>query len=110
MANSRCASVWVRRTPRCGTWRRHGGESRKKQRKRKHLIGYLGAIFEGSSAPGKGASKDARRPTTLFMDVLKKLFEQHFHSPVEREQPLQGELGGSGRNIIRLSNKKTSAI
>ncbi len=44
------------------------------------------------------------------MDVLKKLFEQHFHSPVERAQPLQGQLGGSGRNIIRLANKKLSAI
>src|ERR1700680_562458 len=44
------------------------------------------------------------------MDVLKKLFEQHFHSPVERIQPLQGQLGGSGRNIIRLSNAERSAI
>ena len=44
------------------------------------------------------------------MDVLKKLFEQHFHSPVERIQPLQGELGGSGRNILRLANEKASAI
>ena len=37
------------------------------------------------------------------MDVLKKLFEQHFHSPVERVQPLQGQLGGSGRKIVRLT-------
>src|SRR5947209_5746143 len=44
------------------------------------------------------------------MDVLKKLFEQHFRSPVEHAQPLQGQLGGSGRNIIRLSNDKASAI
>jgi len=44
------------------------------------------------------------------MDVLKKLFEQHFHSPVERVQPLQGELGGSGRNIIRLVSEQSSAI
>lgn len=44
------------------------------------------------------------------MDLLKKLFEQHFHSPAERVQPLQGELGGSGRKIIRLSNDKSSAI
>ena len=44
------------------------------------------------------------------MDVLKKLFEQHFHSPAERVQPVQGELGGSGRKIIRLSNAKASAI
>jgi aminoglycoside/choline kinase family phosphotransferase len=44
------------------------------------------------------------------MDVLKKLFEEHFHAPVERVQPLQGELGGSGRNILRLSSEKTTAI
>ncbi len=44
------------------------------------------------------------------MDVLKKLFEQHFHSPVGRIVPLQGELGGSGRKIIRLSSEKGSAI
>jgi len=44
------------------------------------------------------------------MDVLTKLFEQHFHAPPQRIQPLQGELGGSGRRIIRLSNEKISAI
>jgi aminoglycoside/choline kinase family phosphotransferase len=44
------------------------------------------------------------------MEVLTRLFEQHFHSPVERVQPLQGQLGGSGRKIIRLSSEKLSAI
>ncbi|HYR82926.1 MAG TPA: RNase adapter RapZ [Terriglobia bacterium] len=44
------------------------------------------------------------------MDILKKLFEQHFHLPVEQVQPLQGQLGGSGRNIIRLAGGKFSAI
>ena len=44
------------------------------------------------------------------MDVLKNLFERHFHSPVGRVQPLQGQLGGSGRNIIRLASEKLSAI
>jgi hypothetical protein len=44
------------------------------------------------------------------MDVLEKLFAQHFHSPVGRVQPLQGELGGSGRKIIRLASEKFSAI
>ena len=39
----------------------------------------------------------------MSIDVLKTLFEQHFHAPVERVQPLQGELGGSGRKIIRLT-------
>src|ERR1039458_5442655 len=44
------------------------------------------------------------------MEVLKRLFEQYFHLPVERVQPLQGQLGGSGRKIIRLSGDKLSAI
>src|SRR2546426_6170790 len=44
------------------------------------------------------------------MDVLKKLFEQHFHVPVGQMQPLQGELGGSGRKVIRLASEKASAI
>ena len=44
------------------------------------------------------------------MEVLKKLFEQHFHMPVARMQALQGQLGGSGRNIIRLASENFSAI
>src|SRR5216117_2630089 len=44
------------------------------------------------------------------MDILKKLFEQHFHAPPDRIVPLQGELGGSGRKIIRLANKKSRAV
>ncbi len=44
------------------------------------------------------------------MEVLKKLFERHFHTAVERVQPLQEQLGGSGRKIIRLSSEKISAI
>src|SRR5215469_15805138 len=44
------------------------------------------------------------------MDVLQKLFEQHFNSPVGRVQPLQGQLGGSERKIIRLANEGRSAI
>jgi aminoglycoside/choline kinase family phosphotransferase len=44
------------------------------------------------------------------MDVLKQLFEQHFHEPVENVQPLQGQLGGSGRNIIRLAGSKHTAV
>src|ERR1700689_483692 len=42
--------------------------------------------------------------------VLRQLFEQHFHSPGEPVQPLQDELGGSRRKIIRLSGEKLSAI
>jgi aminoglycoside/choline kinase family phosphotransferase len=44
------------------------------------------------------------------MDVLKNLFEQHFHCPVQQVLQLQGELGGSGRKIIRLTAGKVSAI
>jgi aminoglycoside/choline kinase family phosphotransferase len=43
-------------------------------------------------------------------DILKTLFEQHFHAPPTRILPLQGELGGSGRKIIRLANEKSTAI
>ncbi len=46
----------------------------------------------------------------MSLDVLKKLFEQHFHAPPERIVPLQGDLGGSGRKIIRLANQKDRAI
>jgi len=45
-----------------------------------------------------------------FMDVLKKLFERHFHLPVEQMRPLQGDLGASGRKIFRLTGEKFSAI
>src|SRR5882724_6300285 len=44
------------------------------------------------------------------MDVLKQLFERHFRSSAERVQPLQGQLGGSGRRIVRLANEEVSAI
>src|ERR1700684_1921415 len=44
------------------------------------------------------------------MEILKQLFEQHFRLPVESAEPLQGQLGGSGRKIIRLSSGKISAI
>jgi aminoglycoside/choline kinase family phosphotransferase len=44
------------------------------------------------------------------MEVLQSLFEKYFHVPVERVQPLQGELGGSGRKIIRLSAGNVSAV
>ena len=44
------------------------------------------------------------------MDVLKKLFESRFHAPPVTVAQLQGELGGSGRKIIRLSNHSQSAI
>ena len=44
------------------------------------------------------------------MDVLKHLFEQYFHFPASEVKPLQGQLGGSGRAIVRLSGSGESAI
>jgi aminoglycoside/choline kinase family phosphotransferase len=44
------------------------------------------------------------------MEVLKKLFEQRFRVAVDRVEPLQGQLGGSGRKIIRLTSNKLTAI
>jgi len=44
------------------------------------------------------------------MDVLKTLFEQHFQVPVEKVQALQGQLGGSGRKILRLTGGDHSAL
>ncbi len=52
----------------------------------------------------------SNRVESMSLEVLKELFEQHFHAPPERVLPLQGELGGSGRKIIRLSNEKATAI
>ncbi|MGC1415272.1 MAG: RNase adapter RapZ [Candidatus Acidiferrum sp.] len=46
----------------------------------------------------------------MSIDILKSLFEHHFHAPVERVTPLQGELGGSGRKIIRLTSGPRTAI
>jgi aminoglycoside/choline kinase family phosphotransferase len=44
------------------------------------------------------------------MEVLKELFERHFKMPAEEVKPLQGQLGGSGRAIVRLSGGAASAI
>jgi aminoglycoside/choline kinase family phosphotransferase len=46
----------------------------------------------------------------MSIDILKGLFEQRFHAPPDRVQPLQGQLGGSGRVIVRLSAGSQSAI
>src|SRR5437764_11039013 len=46
----------------------------------------------------------------MSIDVLKKLFEQHFHTQPTRILPLQGELGGSGRKIIRLADDSRIAV
>src|ERR1700674_1519010 len=44
------------------------------------------------------------------MDVLKRLFEQHFHLSADNVLPLQGQFGGSGRVIVRLTGEGFSAI
>ena len=48
--------------------------------------------------------------TSHDMTVLERLFEKHFRAPATRVLPLQGQLGGSGRNIIRLANDQNTAI
>ena len=44
------------------------------------------------------------------MDILKKLFEEHFHLAAERIEPLHGELSASGRKLSRLSAGSKTAI
>jgi aminoglycoside/choline kinase family phosphotransferase len=44
------------------------------------------------------------------MDVLKRLFEQTFHHPPDEVKPLQGQLGGSGRVIVRLAGAGRTAV
>lgn len=44
------------------------------------------------------------------MDILRRLFEQRFHAPPEEVKPLQGQLGGSGRMIVRLAGGGAAAI
>src|ERR1700739_2357242 len=45
-----------------------------------------------------------------MIDVLRKLFEERFQASPRRIDPLQGELGGSGRKIVRLASEKVSVI
>jgi aminoglycoside/choline kinase family phosphotransferase len=44
------------------------------------------------------------------MDVLTRLFEERFRSPVARVQPLDERLSGSGRKLMRLTNGRVTAI
>ncbi|HEV2277848.1 MAG TPA: RNase adapter RapZ [Acidobacteriaceae bacterium] len=46
----------------------------------------------------------------MDMDVLRELFERHFGVPADHVRPLQGELGGSGRLIVRLVTGEARAI
>ena len=43
-------------------------------------------------------------------DVLKRLFEQHFNIPADQAHSLQGQLGASGRAIVRLTGGGFTAI
>ncbi len=45
----------------------------------------------------------------MSTEILKALFEQHFHTPVLRVEPLQGQLGGSGRLVLRLVGETVTA-
>jgi aminoglycoside/choline kinase family phosphotransferase len=45
-----------------------------------------------------------------LMNILNRQFEERFHALVKSVVPLQGQLGGSGRQIIRLSNDSHAAI
>jgi aminoglycoside/choline kinase family phosphotransferase len=44
------------------------------------------------------------------MDVLRRLFEKHYGFAADKMEPLQGQLGGSGRAIVRLTGEGISAI
>src|SRR5208337_25579 len=44
------------------------------------------------------------------MEVLQALFERHFGARPEEVKPLQGQLGGSGRAIVRLTGAGHRAI
>jgi aminoglycoside/choline kinase family phosphotransferase len=44
------------------------------------------------------------------MDVLRRLFEEYYRVSAESIQPLQGQLGGSGRAIVRLAAGGATAI
>ena len=70
----------------------------------------MGARCPHDSRRDAGATIGWQDAGDTIVDLLKQLFEQHFHAPVERVEPLQGQLGGSGRKIIRLAAEKHSAI
>ena len=46
----------------------------------------------------------------MRMDVLARLFEQRFQTAPQSIAPVQGQLGGSGRAILRLTGAGRSAI
>ena len=46
----------------------------------------------------------------MSVDILKRLFAQHFRSSPSQVERLQGQLGGSARSIFRLTDAEHSAI
>ena len=46
----------------------------------------------------------------FVMEILQTLFERRFGVPAEQIRSLQGQLGGSGRKLFRLSTEKFRAI
>ena len=46
----------------------------------------------------------------MSFDILRQLFERQFSTPATEVQSLQGELGGSGRKIVRLAGDGHHAI
>ncbi len=46
----------------------------------------------------------------MSITILQQLFEKYFHAAPERVRPLQGELGGSGRRLVRLAAAGQSAV
>jgi aminoglycoside/choline kinase family phosphotransferase len=75
-----------------------------------YLVHGLARQFTFAGIPPRGSHSCGRIGRTAIMEVLKNLFEEHFHVPVERVQPLQGTLGGSGRNITRLAGGGFTAV
>jgi aminoglycoside/choline kinase family phosphotransferase len=53
---------------------------------------------------------EALAAPSLKAEILRRLFEQHFHTPVEVATSLHGELGGSGRSLTRLTGGEKTAI
>jgi aminoglycoside/choline kinase family phosphotransferase len=89
-------------------WPVQDGELTRTTSSRRHLhAGWPECIYDGEYGSGEFSSEDSGK---RFMDILQKLFEQHFRVPPTRVQPLQGELGGSGRKIIRLASDTQSAV
>ena len=44
------------------------------------------------------------------MEVLERLFRQHYGFPADAVKPLQGQLGGSARAIVRLAGRAVTAV